>query len=156
MNYRKILLATVIAFAILASFSVVNAGWFDNYIDGSTFKFECHEDYSGSQAGDYVILQNKVDDSNIVEVSEISKDNFTKFYDEYEPNENFEELKDVKEDDMRIVVQKQKIMNMDYTIAKMKKDESYYSVTIQHSHNPDLIDKDIRIVKGIYDTIEPL
>ena len=166
MDVKKIILFTVVLMIAVSSLSMVSAGWFDNNIEASTFKFEMPEGYSGDSLGDGVLLTHEKDGTNLIQVNEIDKANFTSFMNGdpisfVEASVNGESadssnqvVKEVKEDNYRIVAQKNDLMGMAFTNAVIEKDGSYYSVFISHKYDTSLIDKDIQIVKDIFDSLE--
>ena len=166
MDVKKIILFTVVLMIAVSSLSMVSAGWFDNNIEASTFKFEMPEGYSGDSLGDGVLLTHEKDGTNLIQVNELDKANFTSFMNGdpisfVEASVNGESadssnqvVKEVKEDNYRIVAQKNDLMGMAFTNAVIEKDGSYYSVFISHKYDTSLIDKDIQIVKDIFDSLE--
>ena len=166
MDVKKIILFTVVLMIAVSSLSMVSAGWFDNNIEASTFKFEMPEGYSGDSLGDGVLLTHEKDGTNLIQVNELDKANFTSFMNGepvsfVETSVNGESadssnqvVKEVKEDNYRIVAQKNDLMGMAFTNAAIEKDGSYYSVFISHKYDTSLIDKDIQIVKDIFDSLE--
>lgn len=169
MNMKRILLVVIILMIVTSSVSIVSAGWFDNYIEGATFKFEVPEGYSGDTLGTGVLLTYNDDNTNVIQVNEIDKDNYTSFKDSdsgasfvetsvngESADDSNELLKEVNEDNLKIVVQKNTIMKMGFTNAVMQKDGSYYSVSIAHTYDTNLINTDIQNIKDIYDSLEKL
>jgi hypothetical protein len=173
MNIKKIILFAVILMIAISSLSMVSAGWFDNFVESDTFKFEKPNGFSGSGGDGRIILTNDQNDQHSIMVSEITKDNYTKFLGrdfaaENENNTNnvnnygitnmggADVQKDINESNMRIVVLKDYSLGkvMGITHAVIQKDNSYYSVNIKHPYATDLINEDIEIVKNIEKTLE--
>ena len=158
MDKKRILLISLVVVMIASSLTIVSAGWFDNFVEADTFKFEKPDGYSGSGGEGVIILTKDGVDSDMIKVSKSNKENYTAFIEKdfSALPDNVEVLKDVKEDNMRIVVEKNELMRTGFTTALVEKDGSYYSISMQHTYSTDAIDSDIQKVKDIYNSLEAI
>ena len=158
MDIKRILLVSLVVVMIASSLTIVSAGWFDNFVEADTFKFEKPDGYSGSGGEGFVILTNDSEDTDLIQVSKSTKDNYTAFVEKdfSDLPQNVKVLKDVKDDNMRIIVEKNELMGTGLTIAKMQKNDTYYTISMQHTYSTNSIDSDIQKVKDIYNSIEEI
>ena len=172
MNIKKIMILSVLAVMLLGCISTASAGWFDNKVESDTYKFDCPKDYhQESDAEDlngtkYVYLTDDNGDYKIL-VSEVTEENYTNFSQKEFKNESGEYnldsdsfslktghtiLKDIKEDNMRIVTFS--YPGVYATRSLIQKDGYYYQIDIQHEPNDDVLGKDIQIIKDIHNSLE--
>ena len=172
MNIKRIMLLTGVIMIAIASLSIASAGWFDSDVEADTFKFAPVDGFSDNNADMKNGVQLVSDDKgllNTITVREIDKKEYKTIEDAESPaslfvdmsvngeevtggDDYFEVLKNYDEGGVKIVVEKM-LSDHQYTTAIFEKDGSYYCVQIMDSDSPD---KDIQIVKNIYDSLEKL
>lgn len=171
METKKIFAILVFLVVIFGTLNVISAGWFDSDIEADSFKFAPIDGYSKNSDYQNGVQLTSDKDSllNTIAVTKLTKESYDSLKAIPSPaslNSNvsvngqqvenpFETVKTVNESNLFIISEKcVEGPSISVTTGLFEKNGSFYEVQITHSTGESAADKDIQIIKDIFNSIE--